>query len=140
MEESEMKKPYAEYLCATVELFDVQVLLCVGDKRECAKLVDRNRSPDYKGPKVGGAFLEGVDGTTGDYVACTFFAKPLIFIYAPKPITLSTLVHETSHAVDLIEETVGFRDGETRAWCMEKVFAQLAPRYCKSVAKPVDGK
>ena len=128
-------KPYAEYLCAAIGLFDVQVILCTGDRDECAKLINRNRSPEYRGPKVGDAFLEGVDKADGDYVACTFFAKPLVFIYAPKPITLATLVHETSHAVDLIEEMIGFRDGETRAWCMEKVFAQLAPRCCGSVRR-----
>lgn len=139
-----MKKPDAEYLCATVDLFQTQVILCIGDRDECAKLIDSNKSPSYSGPKIGDGFRTAIEEAEKKCIcpaiAYTFYVQPVVIIYAPKPITLSTLVHEISHAVDYIEDITGCDDGETRARLADFLFTNLAVKHDKVIVKPGDGK
>lgn len=39
------EQPSAYYICATVDVFDIQVTFLVGDFEECCKLIEENRSP-----------------------------------------------------------------------------------------------
>lgn len=62
----EAKKGFASYRCATIDLFDIQVVFIVGDRHACARLIDRDRSPSYKGPKIGDGFLVGLEHVDKD--------------------------------------------------------------------------
>lgn len=137
----EMKKeePKAAYLCATVELFDIQVVLAVGDREECAKLIRRDRAKDYTGPDIGEGFLVGLkkideySETRNGYSAVTLRVTPGIIIYAPKPITLGLLVHEISHAANMIMHIVGSECDELRAYLCRYLFDQLAVKDCEAI-------
>ena len=128
------KQPSAFYICATVHVFNIQVMLLVGDFEECCKLVDENRAQEYSGPKLSGGLRlakEEIDKgseTRNGYEAFTAHVEPGVIIYAPKPITLSTLVHEISHAVDYIFHITGCDDGELRAYLCGYLFTELAAK------------
>ncbi len=126
------KQPSAYYICATVDVFNIQVLLLVGDFEECCKLVDENRAPEYDGPKISDGLRLAKESTDEDcktrngYKAFTTHVEPGVIIYAPKPITLSTLVHEISHAVQYIFHITGCDDDELRAYLCGYLFTELA--------------
>lgn len=128
------RKPSALYICATVYLFKIQVVLLVGDFEECCKLVEKNRAPEYNGPKISDGLRLAKEKTDKDsktrngYDAFTAHVDPVVIIYAPKPITISTLVHEISHAVDYIFHITGCDDGELRAYLCGYLFTQLAAK------------
>ena len=128
------QQPSAYYICSTIEIFDIQVMLAVGDFDECCKLIEENRSPDYKGPKLSDGLRlakKGVDKdseTRNSYKAFTAHVTPGVIIYAPKPITLSLLVHEISHAVDDVLHITGCDDGELRAYLCQFLFTELAEK------------
>ena len=128
------KQPSACYICATVDVFDIQVMLLVGDFEECCKLVEENRAPEYNGPKISDGLRLAKEETDKDsktrngYKAFTTHVEPGVIIYAPKPITLSTLVHEISHAVDYIFHITGCDDGELRAYLCGYLFTELSAK------------
>ena len=140
------KQPSAYYICATVDVFDIQVMLLVGDFNECCKLIEENRSPKYKGPKVSDGLRcakEEVDKcskTRNGYKAFTAHVDPGIIIYAPNPITLATLVHEISHAVNYIFHITGADDGELRAYLCGYLFTELAAKEEKIIISPHSNK
>lgn len=126
------KQPSACYTCATVDVFDFQVVLLVGDFEECCKLVEENRATEYSGPKISDGLRlvkEEVDKdskTRNGYKAFTTHVGTGVIIYAPEPITLSTLVHEISHAVQYILHITGCDDDELRAYLCGYLFTELA--------------
>ena len=138
------KQPPAYYICATIDIFEIQVLFLVGDFDECCKLVEENRAKTYTGPKVSDDLRtakERIDTDSKDwngYRAFTTKAGPGIVIYAPKPITLSTLVHEISHAVDGILHITGADDEELRAYLCGYLFTELAAKD-DNIIKPLSG-
>ena len=140
------KKPSAYYICATVDVFNIQVMLLVGDFDECCKLVEENRSPGYKGPKITDGLRLVKEETDKDcktrngYKAFTTHVEPGIIIYAPKPITLATLVHEISHAVDYIFHITGADDDELRAYLCGYLFTELAAKDAKIIISPHSNK
>lgn len=125
-------KGFASYCCATIDLFDIQVMFIVGDRRACARLIDRNRSPSYKGPKIGDGFLaelEHVDKyseTRNGFKAVTIHVGPGIIIYAPVPIGLDVLVHEISHAADIILHIIGSNCDELRAYICQYLYRDFS--------------
>lgn len=126
------KQPPAYYICATVDVFNIQVVLLVGDFEECCKLVDENRAPECNGPKISDGLRLAKEETDKDcktrngYKAFTAHVEPGVIIYAPEPITLSTLVHEISHAVQYIFHITGCDDDELRAYLCGYLFTELA--------------
>lgn len=128
----EAKKGFASYRCATIDLFDIQVVFIVGDRYACARLIDRDRSPSYKGPKIGDGFLVGLehvdkDSETRDgYRAVTMHVDPGVIIYAPAPIGLDVLVHEISHAADAILHIIGSSCDELRAYVSQYLYRDLS--------------
>lgn len=128
------KQPSAYYICATVDVFNIQVVLLVGDFDECCKLVEENRAPEYNGPKISDGLRLAKEETDKEretrngYNAFTTHVEPGVIIYAPKPITLSILVHEISHAVDYIFHITGCDDGELRAYLCGYLFTELAAK------------
>ena len=126
------KQSSAYYTCATVDVFNIQVVLLVGDFDECCKLVDENRAQGYSGPKISDGLRLAKEETDKDrdtrngYNAFTAYVEPFVIIYAQKQITLSTLVHEISHAVDYIFHITGCDDGELRAYLCGYLFTELA--------------
>ena len=126
------KQPPAYCICATVDVFNIQVMLLVGDFEECCKLVEENRAPEYNGPKISDELWLVKESTDEDrktrngYMAFTAHVGPSVIIYAPKPITLSTLVHEISHAVQFILHITGCDDDELRAYLCGYLFTELA--------------
>lgn len=128
----EAKKGFASYCCATIDLFDIQVMFIVGDRHACARLIDRNRSPSYKGPKIGDGFLaelEHVDKyseTRNGFKAVTIHVEPGIIIYAPVSIGLDVLVHEISHAADIVLHIVGSSCDELRAYVSQYLYRDLS--------------
>ncbi len=140
------KQPPAYYICATVDVFNIQVVLLVGDFDECCKLIEENRSPKYNGPKISDGLRlakENVDKdckTRNGYKAFTAHVEPGVIIYAPKPITLSTLVHEISHAVDCIFHITGADDEELRAYLCGYLFTELAAKDEKIIVSPNSNK
>ena len=129
------KQSSAYYICATVDVFNIQVVLLVGDFDECCKLVDENCAQGYSGPKISDGLLLAKEETDKDrdtrngYSAFTTHVEPFVIIYAPKPITLSTLVHEISHAVDYIFHITCCDDGELRAYLCGYLFNQLSAKH-----------
>lgn len=115
-------------------MFNIQVVLLVGDFDECCKLVDENRAQGYSGPKISDGLRLAKEETDKDrdtrngYDAFTTHVEPGVIIYAPKPITLSILVHEISHAVDYIFHITGCDDGELRAYLCGYLFTELAAK------------
>ena len=103
-------------------------MLLVGDLEECCKLIEENSAKEYNGPKISDGLRLGKDEADNDrktrngYNAFTIYVDPVVIIYAPKPITLSTLVHEISHAVDYIFHITGCDDGELRAYLCGYLF------------------
>lgn len=138
------KQPSAYYICATIDIFSIQVMLLVGDFDECCKLIEENRAPEYKGPKVSDGLRDvkkKIDDDSTDrngYKAFTAHVGPGIVIYSPKPITLSTLVHEISHAVDGIFHITECDDGELRAYLCGYLFTELAAKD-DNIIKPLSG-
>lgn len=138
------KQTPAYYICATVDVFNIQVMLLVGDFDECCKLIEENRSPEYKGPKMSDGLRRAKEETDKDsetrnsYLAFTAHVGPGIIIYAPGPITLATLVHEISHAVDCIFHITGADDGELRAYLCGYLFTELAAKD-DNIIKPLSG-
>lgn len=128
------KQPSAYYICATIDIFSIQVMLLVGDFDECCKLVEENRAPEYKGPRITDGLRLAKEETDKDcktrngYKAFTAHVEPGVIIYAPKPITLSTLVHEISHAVQYIFHITGCDDDELRAYLCGYLFTELAAK------------
>lgn len=128
------KHPSAYYVCATIDIFSMQVMLLVGDFEECCKLIEENRAEDYKGPKISDGLrlakkeVDKDSETRNGYHAFTAHVGPGVIIYAPGPITLSCLVHEISHAVDYIFHITGCNDGELRAYLCQFLFAELAAK------------
>lgn len=135
-------RPSATCVCATVAVFHIQVMLLVGDLEECLRLVERNRAPEYRGPKISDgirtakAQADTDAETRGGYNAFTAHVTPGVVIYAPKPVTLATLVHEISHAVDFILNITGCAadDGELRAYLCQHLFTELAVKDRRVVA------
>lgn len=140
------KQPPAYYICATVDVFNIQVMLLVGDFDECCKLIEENRSPEYKGPKMSDGLRREKEETDKDsetrngYLAFTAHVGPGIIIYAPKPIALATLVHEISHAVDYIFHITGADDDELRAYLCGYLFTELAAKDEKIIISPHSNK
>ena len=138
------KQPSAYYICATIETFAIQVMLVVGDFDECCKLIESNRSPDYKGPKISDGLrlakkeVDKESETRNGYQAFTVHVQPGVIIYAPKPITLSCLVHEISHAVDYVFHITGCEsnDGELRAYLCGFLFTELAAKNKNIITPP----
>lgn len=136
------KQPSAYYICATVDVFSIQVMFLVGDFEECCKLIEKNRSPEYKGPKMSDGLRRAKEETDKNsktcngYLAFTAHVGPGIIIYAPNPITLATLVHEISHAVDYIFHITGADDGELRAYLCGYLFTELAAKDEKIIISP----
>ena len=128
------KKQSAFYICANVDVFNIQVVLLVGDFEECCRLVEENRAPEYNGPKISDGLRLAKEETDKEretrngYNAFTTHVEPGVIIYAPKPITLSLLVHEISHAVDYIFHITGCDDGELRAYLCGYLFTELAAK------------
>lgn len=126
------KQPSAFYICANVDVLNIQVVLLVGDFDECCKLVDENRAPEYNGPKFSDGLrlakeeIDKDNDTRNCYDAFTAHVEPSVIIYAPKPISLSMLVHEISHAVDYIFHITGCDDRELRAYLCGYLFNELA--------------
>lgn len=135
-------QPSAYYICATVDLFNIQVMLLVGDFDECCKLIEENRSPEYRGPKITDGLRLAKDKTDEDcktrngYNAFTAYVQPSVIIYAPKPITLATLVHEISHAVDYIFHITECNDDELRAYLCGYLFTELAAKDKRIITPP----
>ena len=132
-----MKKPdqpSAYYICATIDIFSIQVMLIVGDFDECCKLIEENHAKDYVGPKISDGLrlakkeVDKDSETRNSYHAFTAHVGPGVIIYAPKPITLSVLVHEISHAVDLIFHITDCNDDELRAYLSGYLFMELAAK------------
>lgn len=130
-----MKKPdqpSAYYICATIDIFSIQVMLIVGDFDECCKLIEENRAEDYAGPKISDGLrlakkeVDKDSETRNGYHTFAAHVGPGVIIYAPKPITLSCLVHEISHAVDYVFHITGCDDGELRAYLCQFLFTELA--------------
>lgn len=123
--------PEAEYTCTTIDLFDQQVMLVVGDFEKCCKLIEDNRAPEYKGPKISDGLRKEKEmqdrnmADKGGYHAFTSHVPPSIVIYSPEPIAEHILVHEISHAVDFILSTIGSIDWELRAWLCGYIFRDL---------------
>lgn len=136
------KQPSAYYICATVDVFNIQVVLLVGDFEECCKLVDENRPTEYNGPKISDGLRLAKEETDEDcktrngYEAFTAHVDPGVIIYAPKPITLSTLVHEISHAVQYIFHITGCDDDELRAYLCGYLFTWLAVKDDNMITAP----
>lgn len=130
----EPTQPPAYYICATVDVFNIQVMLLVGDFEECCKLIDENRHPDYSGPKVSDGLRFAKERTDKEcetrngYSAFTAHVEPGIIIYAPKPIPLATLVHEISHAVQYVLHITGCDDDELRAYLCGYLFTEFAAK------------
>lgn len=128
------KQSSAYYICATVDVFNIQVVLLVGDFDECCKLVDENRAQGYICPKISDGLRLAKEETDKDrdtrngYNAFTTHVEPFVIIYAPKQITLSTLVHEISHAVDYIFHITCCDDGELRAYLCGYLFTELSAK------------
>lgn len=128
------KQPSALYICTIVNVFNIQVVLLVGDFEECCKLIEENRTQEYNGPKISDGLRLGKEEADNDrktrngYNAFTIYVDPVVIIYAPKPITISTLVHEISHAVDYIFHITGCDDGELRAYLCGYLFTELAAK------------
>lgn len=128
----EAKKGFASYRCATIDLFNIQVLFIVGDRYACARLIDRDRDPSYKCPKFGDGFLVGLehvdkDSETRDgYRAVTMHVEPGVIIYAPAPIGLDVLVHEISHAAGMVLHIVGSSCDELRAYVSQYLYRDLS--------------
>lgn len=76
--------------------------------------------------------------TCNGYLAFTAHVGPGIIIYAPEPITLATLIHEISHAVDCIFNITGVDDGELRAYLCGYLFTELAAKD-DNIIKPLSG-
>ncbi|MGN0844452.1 MAG: hypothetical protein ACI4QT_04435, partial [Kiritimatiellia bacterium] len=76
--------------------------------------------------------------TRNGYKAFTTHVEPVVIIYAPKPITLSTLVHEISHAVDFIFHITGCDDGELRAYLCQFLFVELAAKDKNIITTPAN--
>ena len=136
------KQPSACYICATVDVFGIQVMLLVGDFDECCKLVEENHHPELDGPKISDGLRlakEEIDrnsNTRNGYNAFTAHVEPGVIIYAPKPITLSTLVHEISHAVQYILHITGCDDDELRAYLCGYLFTELAAKDDNMITAP----
>lgn len=136
------KQPSACYICATVDVFDIQVMLLVGDFEECCRLIEENRALEYNGPKISDGLRlakEEIDrnsNTRNGYNAFTAHVEPGVIIYAPKPITLSTLVHEISHAVQYILHITGCDDDELRAYLCGYLFTELAAKDDNMITAP----
>lgn len=134
-------KPSACYVCATIDIFSMQVMLLVGDFEECCKLIEENRAKDYTGPKISDGLrlakkeVDKDSETRNGYHAFTAQVGPSVIIYAPKPITLSCLVHEISHAVDYVFHITECDDGELRAYLCQYLFTELAVKS-GSIIKP----
>ena len=128
----EAKKDFASYRCATIDLFNIQVLFIVGDRHACAKLIDRDRDPSYKGPKLGNGFLVELghvdedSETRGGYRAVTMHVDPGVIIYAPAPIGLDVLIHEISHAAGMVLHIVGSSCDELRAYVSQYLYRDLS--------------
>lgn len=139
-------KPSACYVCATIDIFSIQVMLLVGDFEECCKLIEENRAKDYAGPKISDELrlakkkVDKYSETRNGYKAFTAHVNPGIIIYAPNPITLATLVHEISHAVDYIFRITGADDGELRAYLCGYLFTELAAKDEKIIISPHSNK
>lgn len=138
-----MKKPSkssAYYACATIDIFSMQVMLLVGDFEECCKLIEENRAEDYTGQKISDGLrlakneVDKDSETRNGYHAFTAHVGPGVIIYAPKPITLSYLVHEISHAVDYVFHITGCDDGELRAYLCQFLFAEFAVKESRMIA------
>ena len=138
----EAKKGFASYRCATIDLFDIQVMFIVGDRHACARLIDRNRSPSYKGPKIGDGFLaelEHVDKyseTRNGFKAVTIHVEPGIIIYAPVPIGLDVLVHEISHAADIILHIIGSNCDELKAYICQYLYRDFSSVGDNMITRP----
>lgn len=138
------KQPSAYYICATIDIFDIQIMFLVGDFDECCKLIEETRSPDYKGPKISDGLrlakkeVDKESETRNGYQAFTVHVQPGVIIYAPKPITLSCLVHEISHAVDYVFHITGCEsnDGELRAYLCGFLFTELAAKNKNIITPP----
>lgn len=132
MKKTKQAVAYSYYRCATIDIFDLQVTLCVGDFEECCRLIEKHRNPDYKGPKMSDQLRrvkEQMDRESKDangYRAFTTHIEPGIFIYAPEPIENYLLVHEISHAVDEIFYITDCRDDELRAYLSGYLFRELS--------------
>lgn len=137
---NEPKNPPACYTCATVDVFDIQVMLLVGDFEECCRLIEENRALEYNGPKISDGLRLAKESTDEDrktrngYKAFTAHVGPSVIIYAPEPITLSTLVHEISHAVQYILHITGCDDDELRAYLCGYLFTGLAAKDDSMIA------
>lgn len=138
-----MKKPSkssAYYACTTIDIFSMQVMLLVGDFEECCKLIEENRAEDYTGQKISDGLrlakneVDKDSETRNGYHAFTAHVGPGVIIYAPKPITLSYLVHEISHAVDYVFHITGCDDGELRAYLCQFLFAEFAVKESRMIA------
>jgi len=133
------KQPSACYVCATIDIFSIQVMLLVGDFKECCKLIEKNRAKDYTGPKISDELrltkkeIDKDSETRNGYRAFTAHVGPGVIIYAPEPITLSVLVHEISHAVDYVFHITGCDDGELRAYLCQFLFTEFAVKESRMI-------
>lgn len=122
------EKGTASYYCVTLDLFTIQVMLVVGDRDACAKLIDKYRHPSYKGPRIGEGFLLGLgkvdedSETRNGYRAVTIHVEPGIVIYAPVPIEIDVLVHEISHAAGMVLHIIGSDCDELRAYVCQYLY------------------
>lgn len=122
-----------------VDPFHVTVILVVGSRDECAKALDEEFTADGNALRFGDGFLKGLRendaSVIGGTVACTMFVEPVVIIHAEKPVSVSVLVHEISHAVDFVFRVTGCdpSDGELRAYLAEHLFGAL--RAGSGVAK-----
>lgn len=51
--------------------------------------------------------------------------SPVCFIFLPHSVNINTIVHESSHAVDILMERIGASDGEVRAYLLGYVVDQI---------------
>ncbi|MGN0853924.1 MAG: hypothetical protein ACI4R9_00215, partial [Kiritimatiellia bacterium] len=88
------RQPSARYTCATIDVFNIQVVLATGDFDECCNLIEGNRNPNYRGPKISDRLrsekkdLDEECKERTAYASFTAHIDPVVVIYAPKPIAI----------------------------------------------------
>lgn len=147
------RKSRFAYVYDRLAMFGMTVVFIVGDLDECAKFLDsapalrRFLARDAMKTPPGTALRKAAGEASMypcDFSALTVQVDNVILIYAPEPLCLMTLVHETSHAANRVMDTIGSQCDELRAYLCGWLFDGLAaddrlvkrPQWAKAASDP----
>lgn len=126
-----------------LDIFNLDVLFMMGEVDDCYAALSKE---DKKKCEQCGPFVETLKKVKANVeekkrpLTCdsfTIFIPPFITIYAQKAITQEILVHEISHAVDMIFTISGCSEGELRATLSGYLFKHIM-NGVKDFSNPLD--